>query len=658
MHQPRESLPKQEATAARGAADDFVRRAVELAGRRWPAPRVWLLAAEHVAVFVTAYLLACGLRFDFHVPAHEWRLLEVVLPWVIAVKAGVFLAAGHYHGWWRYVTLADLVALVRAAFLSLLIFVVAGYFVAAIHIPRSIVILDFVLTVLLLGALRSSGRIFREHFRPALKPRNVRWALLVGTDETSGVLAHQIQSHGGLPYRIRGLLATDGRKTPGMLGQMRILGHIDDVGETAARHGATEVLVLAGSLPGNRLRRLMQTCTSAGLTLKIIPTLEDRFNGHSTVPVRDIDIHDLLRREPVVLDTRTVGELIEGRTILVTGAGGSIGSEICRQVIRLNPRRLVLVGRGENRLFFIERELQLQGRHAAVSTRIADVTDAARMRQVFEEHRPDIVFHAAAHKHVPLMEANPGEAIKTNVLGTVNVADLADEFDAQSFVLISTDKAVRPRSVMGATKLLAERYVMALAERSRTRFVATRFGNVLGSAGSVVPIFQEQIRRGGPITVTDPAMTRFFMSIPEACHLVLQSAALGKGGEIFVLDMGEPVRIVDLARDLIRLSGLSEHSIEIAFTGVRPGERLHEELYHRGEQLLETAHPKIRAAYYSPFSPIEGREIIDRLRSLVDRPPERIRESLHQTVSELLASPVQEDAAETPESLLPDPHAV
>ncbi len=329
-----------------------------------------------------------------------------------------------------------------------------------------------------------------------------------------------------------------------------------------------------------------------------------------------------------------IGRLIEGRTVMVTGAGGSIGSEICRQLLRFNPRLLLLVGRGENRIFTVERKLRAIYTGAALQPCIADITDEARVRQLFAQFRPEVVFHAAAHKHVPMMEMNVGEAIRNNVGGTKIMAEMAHEFGVRNFVFISTDKAVHPTSIMGVSKQIAERFVHAMSQVSSTRFTVVRFGNVLGSDGSVVPIFQDQIRRGGPITVTDPRMTRFFMTIPEASQLVLQAAAMGQGGEIFVLEMGEPVKIVDLARDLVRLSGLPEDSIEICFTGIRPGEKLYEELYFDDEETLPTAHPKLRAAYHRPFTLPEVRQTIAQLQELIHAPEEELRSKLCEVVEE------------------------
>ena len=604
--------------------------------------RVWLLTLAHLMLFVAVYWTAFELRFGFTVPASAIDLFWLSLPWVLWAKLSIFYLSGHYHGWWYYVTFADLVALIRACVLSLVVMAVIDHFILGDYqIPRGVLMLDCVLAIMALGALRASWRLFREQFGPILNRNGYRWALLIGADYSSAVLAHQIQAHSQLPYRIRGFLSIDGARKGSRVGQIPILGRLEDIREVAVAVRATDVLVTAGTLPGQQLRQLMETCAEAGLSLKIIRPVEDRLSGDHRVPIRDIEINDLLRRDPVQLDTRTIGGLLEGRTIMVTGAGGSIGSEICRQVLKFGPQTLVLVGRGENRIFKIDNELQILDTTTMLCPCIGDVTDKARMQQLFEEFRPEVVFHAAAHKHVPLMEANIGEAIKTNVFGTKCLVDLADEYGVLSFVFISTDKAVHPSSVMGASKQIAETYVHARSDGSPTRFMVVRFGNVLGSDGSVVPVFQEQIRQGGPITVTDPQMTRFFMTIPEASQLVLQAAAMGSGGEIFVLEMGEPVRIVDLARDLIRLSGLPEDAIEISFTGVRRGEKLFEELYFDDEQTLPTSHPKLRAAYPRPYSLSEVRRAISELEQLAHESEEVVRRKLHEIVPEYVSPSVE-----------------
>lgn len=592
--------------------------------------RVLLLGLGHSLVFLFAFWTAFCLRFDFAVPQPSAQIFWKTLGWVLALKLVVFYGAGHFHGWWRYVTFADLASLLRASVFSLLGLAAINHFALDSRIPRTVIILDTVITLLTLGTLRASWRLLREQFWHLFRQDDCRLALLVGTDDCAGLLAHQLRTHPQSRHRIVGFLDPDGGRVGSRLGGIPILGTPADLSAVAAARRITDVLVIAGSLPGKRLRALMTACDSAGLTLKIIPAPEELFDGGRQIPVRDIDINDLLRRDPVKLDAKAIGELIQGRTVLVTGAGGSIGSEICRQVLRFGPRALVMVGRGENRIFSIERELQEIAQPRVLRPCIGDVTDRNRMRQIFSDHAPEVVFHAAAHKHVPLMEANPGEAVKNNVYGTKCVADLADEFNVGCFVLISTDKAVYPANVMGATKNLAEKYVLALGERSATRFLVTRFGNVLGSAGSVVPIFQEQIRNGGPITVTDPRMTRYFMTIPEASQLVLQAAAMGTDGGIFVLDMGEPVRIVDLAHDLIRLSGLPENAIEIVFSGVRPGEKLHEQLNSDEEETLETAHSKVRAAYHRPWSLTEVRRSFSAFEEWLDDSDEVIRTKLQE----------------------------
>ena len=600
--------------------------------------RAWLLALGHLVVFTLVYWSAFLLRFDFGIPHDQFHLFCITLPWLLAVKFTIFLFMGHYEGWWAYVTFADLVAVVWSSLLATVAVVAVGYFFGTDYfVPRSVLIMDWAGSVVLLAALRGTWRLYREQFWPIFGGGPHRWALLVGTDHHTGMLAHQIQSCGELPYRIRGLVAVDDAVVGSRLGQMPILGRLDDIHEISAATKATDVLVTAGTLAGPRMRNLMNACTEAGLQLKIIRRMEDRFGGDHSIPLRAIEISDLLRRDPVQLDTERIAKLVAGRSILVTGAGGSIGSEICRQLLRFAPKAIFLLGRGENRIFKIERRLQsLRGRTELVPC-IADITDLRRMHQIFARLRPDVVFHAAAHKHVPLMEQNIGEAIRNNVLGTRGLVDLAHEFAVANFVFISTDKAVHPTSVMGVTKQLAERYVHAMSQVSKTKFAVVRFGNVLGSEGSVVPVFQEQIRRGGPITVTDPRMTRFFMTIPEASQLVLQAAAMGAGGEIFVLEMGNPVKIVDLAHDLIRLSGLPEGSIEICFTGIRPGEKLYEELYLNDEETLPTAHPKLRAAYHRPYDLQEVRQVFSALEKGCYGAEDVLRRKLHEIVLEYAA---------------------
>lgn len=597
--------------------------------------RVYLLALVHVAAFAAIYFLAFALRFDFALPTDFGAMLRHTLLMVVFLKLVIFYLFGNFHGWWRYVTFADLAAIVRAATLSLLITAGADYFlISNLQIPRAILLLDWVLTILVLGGLRSGVRFSREHFWPLVRRTDHSKALFVGADESSAALVNRIHNDARLPFRIVGFIDADAKKTGSCLGGIKVLGGWSEIPRLAEENEVRHIVITSGSLPGPAMRALVKFCEDAQLTVRVLPALEDLLNGTSQIQLRDIDINDLLRREPVELDSAAIGVLLKNKTIMVTGAGGSIGSEICRQIIKFHPQRLLLVEKAENSLFYIERELQALQASCSLHPCIADILDRPRMANLFAEYHPDVVFHAAAHKHVPLMEVNVGEAVKNNVLGTKLLADLAHESGVASFVLISTDKAVNPTSVMGVSKQLAERYVHALSQESSTRFVAVRFGNVLGSAGSVVPIFQNQIRRGGPITITDPRMTRYFMTIPEASQLVLQAGAMGRGGEIFVLAMGQPVKILDLAEDLIRLSGLATDAIEIVFTGIRPGEKLFEELYSSEEHTLETLHPKLRAANHRQCTISKISEEIRTLAELADGPDEPLLRKLKAFVPE------------------------
>jgi FlaA1/EpsC-like NDP-sugar epimerase len=511
-------------------------------------------------------------------------------------------------------------------------------------IPLTIVLLDLGITVIVICSARSAGRLFREHVRPQLRlhlqKQDTRKVLLHVADRSGLALIHQIHAHPRLHYRIVGVLSSDETMLDTRPGGILVMGGAEDAAMIARTTTATEVLVVAGSLSGKRFRKLLEECDELGIALKVITNVDDLVHNRTSsktpgFQLRDVDIDDLLHRDPVVLDTPALAKFITGRTVMVTGAGGSIGSEICRQVLAFAPKTLLLVERAENNLFDIDRELRGRDTGTHIEPFLADITDEARLRQLFERHRPEILFHAAAHKHVPMMEANPGEALKNNVGGTRLLADLAHEFDLSSFVLISTDKAVNPSSIMGLSKQICETYVHALAQRSKTRLVVVRFGNVLGSTGSVVPIFQQQIRNGGPVTITHPEMRRYFMTIAEAAQLVLQAASMGKGGEIYELDMGEPVRILDLAEDMIRLSGLSREDIDIVFTGVRPGEKLFEELYLAEETTLTTSHPKVRCAYALTTSMQEARRLLGELELLAQ---ESDPQEIHRRLRELLPS--------------------
>jgi FlaA1/EpsC-like NDP-sugar epimerase len=463
------------------------------------------------------------------------------------------------------------------------------------------------------------------------------------------MIARNLMTTSQNPYYIVGFLDDDVALHNSRFAGIDVLGPIDRAGVEVARRRVDDVLIQSGMLTGKRFRRIFDECTEAGATVKVLPAIDELLGSDgrdpSHVKLRSVEIKDLLRREPVKLDDSAVRRLVEGRTVMVTGAGGSIGSEICRQVLRYEPRRLLLVERGENALFLVEQEFSRLDPRPPFEPLIADIGDEERMDQIMTIYKPEVVFHAAAHKHVPMMEWNPAEAIKNNSLGTRLLARLADKHGVREFVSISTDKAVQPTSVMGCSKLIAERYVQALSKESKTRFIVVRFGNVLGSNGSVVPTFQEQIRRGGPITITHPDIERYFMMIPEASQLVLQAAAMGLGGEIFVLDMGESLKIVDLARDLIALSGLGEDDIEIEFTGLRPGEKLYEELYFDDERRVGTSHPKVFCALHRPAELADVEAMLDELREVIDEPPGVIRARLRDLVPEYGNDPKEQSNA-------------
>jgi FlaA1/EpsC-like NDP-sugar epimerase len=602
---------------------------------RWFIWRSILVVGVHLLAFLAAYSLAFALKVNFPLEPREVIAFWFTLPGVLMVKSLVFYLTGQYRLSWRSVTFSDLASLIKASTWSLLAIFVLFYLVEPNGmLGRKIPFIDWAMTILILGGLRAAHRMSSEEFRFFYRPSDARKALIVGANQSGHNLARHLYTADPPQYLVLGFLDQDAKRFGSLHAGLPILGSPEQAPRIAVRLDVKEVLVMSGSLTGKELRQLLENCAQVDVTLKVIPAMEDLVAGDYSVQMRDVDINDLLRREPVQLSGDAIATLLEGRTVLVTGAGGSIGSEICRQVLRFRPSRLVLVERTENNLFLIEQELRRSTTETELFACIADVTDAPRVDQIFALHQPALVFHAAAHKHVPMMESNAGEAIKNNVLGTKLLAELADHHGVQEFVMISTDKAVNPTSVMGVSKQVAERFVHAFSEVATTKFVVVRFGNVLASAGSVVPIFQDQIRRGGPITVTHPEIERFFMTIPEASQLVLQAAVMGKGGEIFVLDMGESVRIVDLAQDLIRLSGLEPEDIEIIFTGLRPGEKLFEELYFNDEEMLPTPHPKLFVAYHRPYQLAEVNRLIEGLAAIVHEPTEVVCQRMRDLVPE------------------------
>jgi FlaA1/EpsC-like NDP-sugar epimerase len=604
------------------------------------------LVAVHAVLFATAYFVAFYTRNDFAF-SNSW--IDVYLATVVGVvlvKVAVFYCLGLCHISWGRVAFGDLTTLLWASTLAMLVLAAIDTFVVSTglfgipRVRRSVILLDWGATIMLVGGMRTLWRSVREELRPMFFGKTATSAIIVGADHSGELIARNLTATSAHPYVIVGFLDNDPALKHTRVAGFEVLGNIQQAAAEVARRGVDEVIVQSGGLTGRGFRQLLEECTAAGAEVKVLPGIDELLSGQtnpSHIKLRPVEIKDLLRREPVKLDDSAIRALVEGRSVMVTGAGGSIGSEICRQVLRFLPKKLLLVERAENSLFLIEQEMARMEPLPAFEPLIADITDEQRMDQIMAAHMPEVIFHAAAHKHVPMMESNPAEAIKNNVFGTRLLAQLADRHGVREFVAISTDKAVNPTSVMGCSKLLAERFVQALSATSQTKFIVVRFGNVLASNGSVVPTFQEQIRRGGPITVTHPGIERYFMTIPEASQLVLQAATQGDGGEIFVLDMGESVKIVDLARDLIALSGLEQEDIEIVFTGLRPGEKLYEELYFDDERRVATRHPKVFCAMHRPAALQAVEAVFDDLAEILDERPENVRARLRDLVPEYAA---------------------
>jgi FlaA1/EpsC-like NDP-sugar epimerase len=550
-----------------------------------------------------AYWAAFSFRFEFAIPPSYLETALMNWPYVIVLQYAVLAALGVPTYSWRYVSMREMlrISIAVAGATLLLIGLRLGLHertgrLDLFQLPLGVIAMNTVLGFVLLVGTRATRRLqgeARERRRRATKGDRDR-VILIGAGQAGVLVARELAARPDLGLHAVGFLDDDRLKVGSMISGLPVLGTTDRIAEIAERKRVKRVLITIAQAPGPEIRKIVARCNDAGLDTKIIPGIYEIVGDRVNLSrIRDVAIEDLLGREPVQLDEAEVAGAIAGKVVVVTGAGGSIGSELCRQVARWKPQRLILIERFENALFEIHRELSTADASLTIDPRIADVGDAARIDRIFTEHRPDIIFHAAAHKNVPMMEWNPGEALKNNVGGTRTVAELADRYQVGAFVLVSTDKAVNPSSIMGATKRVVELYCQALAETSKTRFITVRFGNVLGSNGSVIPIFKDQIARGGPVTVTHPDMKRYFMTIPEAAQLVVQAGTMGAGGEVYILDMGEPVKIVDLARDLIALSGMAPDDIDIVFSGVRPGEKLFEELATDGESADKTKHPKI-----------------------------------------------------------------
>lgn len=592
-------------------------------------------------VLLGTYYTSHWLRFEGQMGTVGMAYFSSTATWVVLVQLGVISWFQVHRGWRSFVTFYDLLTLVLAVTVGMVFVAMIDLFVLPGHtIPRSIYLLDWGVTIVMLGGIRALLRMIDERTWSLLFAVNKVPTLIVGANSAGEAILRSIIRNGSLTYRVVGFIDDNESLLGTRINGVPVIGTLEQTCRLARQRGVHEVLIASGELTGRQVRTLIDETHRDGIAVHVLPSYEQLITGSVALQPRPVAIEDLLRRDPVELDMENIREWIDDRVLLVTGAAGSIGSEICRQLLRFSPKRIVLVDRSENGQFFLERELSKMAGRVEIEVCIADILDATRVRAVLRQHRPDIIFHAAAYKHVPLMEAHPGEAVKNIVTATRQLADLAMSHDVKSFVMVSTDKAVHPTSVMGACKRAAEIYVQSLADLSECRFVTVRFGNVLDSAGSVVPVFREQIRAGGPLTVTDPAMTRYFMTIPEAAGLVIQAGTIGNGGEILLLDMGEPVRIVDLAADMVRLSGLRVgEDIEIKFTGVRPGEKLYEELHVAGEKDLPTRHPKITIVDRKPRDPASVLAAIGQLQAVADEEPHVVIEQLRHVVPAFVRPP-------------------
>jgi FlaA1/EpsC-like NDP-sugar epimerase len=560
--------------------------------------RRYIVFAHDLLAAGLAWLIAFWLRFNLDIPDDYREVMLSRLPWVLAVHAVVFWALGLYRGLWRYASLPDLRRiLIAVAVAAVAVPAVLALLRIAEAVPRSAFLIAPLLLVVAMGGSRFAYRAWREGRLGSLmaKPQ-ASPVLVLGAGMAAAALVKELAANP--QWHVVGLLDDDPAKRGAELVGVPVLGPIRQLGMIAERHGVTQAIIAMPEASHGERKRAVELCSEAGISVMTVPALSDIVSGRVSVSaLRPIELDDLLGRDPVALDDAGLHRFLEGRTVLVTGAGGSIGAELCRQIARFAPARLVLFEVSEFALYSIAQEFQDRHPALAVSAVIGDAKNEARVAELFARYRPEVVFHAAAYKHVPLMEEeNAFEAVRNNVLSTVVVARAAQAHGTRKLVLVSTDKAVNPTNVMGASKRLAELACQALQSAAGTELVIVRFGNVLGSAGSVVPRFREQIARGGPVTVTHPQIQRYFMSIPEAAQLVLQAGEMGKGGEIYVLDMGEPVLIVDLARQMIRLSGFGEADIRIEYTGLRPGEKLFEEPLADAEKTLPTPHPKLRIA--------------------------------------------------------------
>jgi FlaA1/EpsC-like NDP-sugar epimerase len=575
----------------------------------------WILLAADLTLLIAAHLLSYLIRFEGVIDGEQWGNFQSSLVPLLGLKLVIFYYFGLYRGLWRYTSLTDLLNILKACVIAS--FVIMGILLLVNRFEgfsRSVFVLDALLTFLLIAGFRIGLRIYHQSSpgmpflqnHAAGKTRRKK-LLIIGAGDAAEKLTREINDNGALPYNIVGFLDDSSSKTGQRLHGIPVLGPICELRLQLLKTAAQEVLIAIPSASREQMNRIVEQCRESGVPFKTLPGLGELITEKVSIKIiRDVSYKDLLGRPPVRLELEKIGEILAGRAVLVTGAGGSIGSELCRQILRFKPEKLILFDASEQNLYQIEMEILHEHGFSQYVTVLGKVQDRMLLEHIFQDYRPAVVFHAAAYKHVPMVECNPWEGIFNNVFASRRLMEISARFNVERFILVSTDKAVRPTNVMGATKRMTEIIMQALSgNKGTTKFMAVRFGNVLGSSGSVIPLFRRQIELGGPVTVTHPEMTRYFMSIDEAAQLILQAAAMGKGGEIFILEMGTPVRIAQMARDLIRLCGKDpESEIAIKYTGLRPGEKMYEELITEGEGIIATDHEKIMVLH-GKYIPLE-----------------------------------------------------
>lgn len=557
--------------------------------------RIPILAGLDMAIVWISMYCAFAFHFEGSIPADMMPLFWSYGLISVVASACTMFAFRLYNRIWQYASIGELLSIVKAVAVSCLASYVAIRLMSPIRVPLSIAVQTTTITLLLLGGVRFLWRVFCDRYVAKPKKERSTKALIVGAGNCGTMFAKELKGNDNYHVSPVAFVDDDPYKQHLQVYGLPVLGGRHCIPRIVEELGIEEIIIAMPSVSKTQISEIINICKTTKARLKMVPQLQELIQGQRALnQMRDVQVEDLLGRDPIQTDLDGIANYVEDKIVLVTGAGGSIGSELCRQIAPFRPRKLLLLGHGENSIYSIEMEMRRLQPNLQLETIIADVQDRARLEDIFRKHEPQVVFHAAAHKHVPLMERNPSEAIKNNVFGTKNVAECSDMIGAERFVLISTDKAVNPTSIMGTTKRIAEMFIQSLDKHSKTKFVAVRFGNVLGSRGSVIPRFKEQIAQGGPVTVTHPEMVRYFMTIPEAVQLVIQAGAFAMGGEIFILDMGKPVRILDLANDLIRLSGFEPNvDIAVEFSGMREGEKLYEELLMNEEGMTSTRHDRI-----------------------------------------------------------------